>query len=313
VALGDADLPPSEAYAPERFREEEVSVRTIDNVMLAGSLYLPDRDPPYHAAILVGDFGPNDRTGGGLLAQVANSLTARGLAVLTMDRRGIPKSKGAYSSYIFRSLTDDIDSQVEYMFMRGDIDPEHIYLVGYGEGGVAAIEVAGENPYVSRCVLMATPALRVYPELAFSQAEEAENTGELTNLEMAVRKADISRNLATLSQVSEDYVRVFDHPVFLAWMRSYMGFDPVAAARSIPVPVLVLQGTGDTKVTPDQAGSLMSALQARPGGKQELVMFDGLDHGFGPYRGQARSKPQRSHPVVDRRVLDTIGRWLEAK
>jgi pimeloyl-ACP methyl ester carboxylesterase len=303
----------SKPFAPTKLVVKEVRVPTRDRQELAGSLYLPRGKPPFRAAVLLGDLGPEDRTGLGLLSQVADRLGRSGMAVLTCDRRGVPPSQGDFGTYTLETAVNDANSEMDYLFLRGDIDPQHMYMVGWGEGGVIAAAAAAINPYVSASVMMGAPSASIFPDITLRQYEVAAQQGVLITQDVAVAAAQIQKLQGLLDSVPGDSIEFLGHKQFLGWMRRYRRFDNLKALGSLQIPVLVLNGSLDELVPVDQARQNYAALAARGSGKQELVIFDGLGHEFGKALGEATSKPYRSHPQVAPRVLDKIANWLKEK
>ena len=295
----------------------EVSVPTTEKLSngqkltLAGSMYFPAKaGKPYKAVILTGEEGPQDRTGGGFLSQIADALAGQGFVVLTCDRRGIPKSQGDYATLTPQTQLADIDSQVDFLVGRGDIDTNKIALVGYGEGGLLSASAAATNPYVKRLALMATPSVRMFPDFARVQVADAQKTGLLNDAEAAFQLWLVDALVATVNGNPGSTLQLSGHKVFLDWMRSWMAAaNPNFAA--IKVPVQVMQGTADDVVPASMAAQIMQGLQQRPGGQQQLAQFDGLGHSFGKELSQPASKPKRQHPLVDPKVLDSLTTWMK--
>jgi len=65
-----------------------------------------------------------------------------------------------------------------------------------------------------------------------------------------------------------------------AWLRFFLAYDPLPTARTVRVPVLVLQGATDQQVTPEQADTLAAALRA--GGDHDVTRrtFPATNHLF---------------------------------
>ena len=298
---------------------KEVRVQTPDRLPggdrleLAGSLYAPSGKRPYKAVVLAGEFGPQDRTGGGLLSQLAERLVSDKTAVLVCDRRGIPHSQGSYATYTLDSYVNDLNAEVDYLVMRGDIDMEHISMVGYGEGGIAASRVAASNPYVSSLVLMATPSVPLFPDLRLEQVRRAAREGTVEMVEAQAAELNIGNLVSLLERESADTTKLSGHQVFLGWMRSQAAGGPLASIAALDIPVLVVQGADDDLVPVGHARRLMQSLEARGRGTQELALFERLGHHFGPFISQGDSVPYRAHPQVDRGVLDKVSSWLEGR
>jgi len=320
IEKGSAAPSQSKSFEPVKKagRVSEVRVDTPerlhngDRLELAGNLYLPPSGKkPYRAVILTGDAGPQDRTGGGFLSQVADALAGQGFAVLTCDRRGVPESAGNYATITRKSLLSDLDSQVDYLVCRGDMDPEKIALVGYGEGGLISASVAAANPYVKRVALMATPSVKMFPDMALTSIQIATIDGKMIAPETYHARQCVEALIGLVYGTAGESVDVAGHKIFLEWMRSWMASNPPADLSALKVPVLVMHGAVDRVVPVDQASEIMKALETRQGGEQKLEVFDNLGHTFGPVVDEAKARPYRSHPVVDRKVLVTLSDWLK--
>lgn len=283
-----------------------------DKLELAGSLYIPSGKRPYAAVVLAGDFGPQDRTGGGFLAQLARKLVDDGMAVLACDKRGVPQSQGGYGTYTFDTAVSDLNSQIDYLVLRGDVDIQRISLVGFGEGGAVACKVAAANPYVSSLALMATPSVPLFPQLSLVQVQGELNVGLVSRAE-AVSAALQIQNLAGLvASTGATTIKLEGHGLFLGWMRSQAANGALTSVGALKVPVLVMQGGRDASVPPDQAKQIMATLQGRGTGTQELALFENLGHDFGPMLLEAQTVPYRDHPIVDPAVLKKLSGWLGA-
>ncbi len=321
ITRGPAGPLSSKPYEPEAGAREvkEVKVPVGEKLPgggeleLSGSLYLPRAPGPYRAVVLAGDAGPQDRTGGGVLAQFASELAGRGMAVLTCDRRGVPDSAGSYPAYTRDTAVRDLNAQIDYLSLRGDVDTGHISVLGYGEGGQVAAAVASGNPYVSALVLAATPSCRLWPDLVLAQSQLALESGRMQPVEAQSVSLNARNQSAILSQTNEPYAVVGGHKVFLGWMRSQASADPLAAVRALKVPLLVVQGGRDEVVPAGQAGDIIGALKAGESAAGEIAYFAELGHGLGPEPSEAAELPYRRHPAVSRQVLDRVAGWLAGK
>lgn len=315
IRKGSAGSMDSKPYAPteDARKVREVTVPTADGLELAGSLYFPRGEKPYPAVVLAGEFGPQDRTGGGFLSQVADHLAGEGMAVLTCDKRGIPESEGHYGTYTLGSAAGDLDSQIDYLVLRGDIDIDRISVVGYGEGGTVVGRAAAANPYVTTCALMATLSVRLFPDLARVNIEREAASGELMAQEAEAAERQVSALEWVLGQVQDDWVGLGGRRLFLGWMHSQQDNNPLGTIASLKMPVLVMQGGRDQQVPASQALEIMDVLGARENGEEELVLFEELGHEFGRFIPEEEARPYRAHPLIEDEVLGTLSRWLKER
>jgi dipeptidyl aminopeptidase/acylaminoacyl peptidase len=95
------------------------------------------------------------------------------------------------------------------------------------------------------------------------------------------------------------------------WIGFFMTHDPIATAKRVKQPVLILQGETDHQVSPEQADTLVAAFKA--GGNRAVTMkrFPATNHLFlndpsGLFSGYGALKDTR----VRREVLGTLADWL---
>jgi predicted esterase len=132
-------------------------------------------------------------------------------------------------------------------------------------------------------------------------------------VESEAEKLNINNLMSLLQGTSADAIKLSGHVLFLGWMRSQSESKPPDYIRALTVPVLVVQGAGDELVPVEQARQLMQTLEARGGGTQELALFKGLGHDFGPFISEGDSVPYRAHPKIDRSVLEKVSGWLKGR
>jgi uncharacterized protein len=98
-----------------------------------------------------------------------------------------------------------------------------------------------------------------------------------------------------------------------AWRRSIQDRDPLPTARRLRMPVLILQGSTDRAVQPEDAVLLERAIREGGNRRVERHLFPGVNHHFqrdpvGAREGYDRLPTQDLAPEV----LETLGAWLRA-
>ena len=156
---------PQESIEPIAYINEEVTFEnSIDSVVLAGTLSMPDKDGPHPAVILISGSGSQNRDeevfGHKPFLVLADHLTKNGIAVLRFDDRGIGESTGDPSLATSRDYVKDVESALEYLQSRKEIDKKRIGLIGHSEGGMIAPMVASSSKGVDFIVLLAGPGIR---------------------------------------------------------------------------------------------------------------------------------------------------------
>ena len=102
--------------------------------------------------------------------------------------------------------------------------------------------------------------------------------------------------------------------VAIPWMKFFLDYDPLAMARRVRVPTLILQGETDRQVTASQADDLAKAI--RSGGNRDLTMkrFRDANHLFvQDPDGNPAGYTSLSSGAIRGDVLATLVDWLRRK
>jgi alpha-beta hydrolase superfamily lysophospholipase len=301
----DYGAPPGAPYTAE-----EVRVRTAAGLTLTGTLTLPaPRSEPVPAIVTITGSGPEDRDERLPLVeeyrpfwQIADTLARRGIATLRLDDRGVGGSDAGPPTATSADFADDVRAALAYLKTRPEVDTARLGLVGHSEGGLIAPLVAASDASLRGIVLMAGPAYTGRRILAFQQQNAVDKAPSLTakeRQEVLEQSAKATEDLAAKS----------------AWLRYFLEYDPLATARKVRVPVLVLQGETDQQVTPEQADTLGAAFRA--GGDRDVTVrrFPATNHLFladpsGSPTGYSALRVRTVRPEVLGAVADWLVRHL---
>lgn len=305
VALAGPDYS-APANAP--FTNEQVRVTTPGSFVLAGTLTMPKRRTGrVPAAVLITGSGLEDRdetipgvNGYRPFRQIADTLGASGIAVLRMDDRSFGESGGDAVSATTADFANDIRAALAYLKSRPDIDGKHLFLIGHSEGGEIAPMIAATDPSIAGIVTLAGPA-STGREISHAQLQYA--VSHDTSLTPARRDSILEKQDAILDSAATHQ----------PWVRYYLTYDPIATAKNVHVPALVLQGGNDRQISSDQAEKLGAALRA--GGDKDVTVhvFPELDHLFlvDP-AGDPSGYPMLPSKKIGSDVLGTIADWVSA-
>ena len=301
-------IKPIDYGAPEGapYTAEDVTVHTPAGLALTGTLTIPNaRAGRVPAVVTITGSGAEDRDeripmveGYRPFWQIADTLARRGVATLRLDDRGINGSDAGPPNATSADYADDIRAGLAYLQTRPEIDGARLALVGHSEGGIIAPMVAASDTSLKGIVLMAGTAYTGRRILAYQQQNAVDHATTLTPEERQDALAESARATDRLAAGS-------------AWVRYFLDYDPVATARKVKVPVLILQGETDQQVTPEQADTLAAAFRA--GGDRDVTMrkFPDTDHLFladpDGYPGGYPVLPSRA---VRPEVLGAIADWL---
>ncbi|HEY8376686.1 MAG TPA: alpha/beta fold hydrolase, partial [Nannocystis sp.] len=306
--------PPVLSYSPPpnatfTRREVELPGRPGEPT-LAGEVLLPPGPGPHPAALLLPGTGQQDRYGfagpppvdlGSHM--ITDALAEAGFVVLRFDERGFGKSGDGPVSWL--GQLEDARRALRTLLVQDEVDPDRIVLVGHGEGGWKALQLAGENPAVKAVALLATPG-RSYEEILRAQGETALQSVP-PQLRAEARKAQ-EHTLQALRTGK-------DVPPELAaqalWIRELLHVSPEALLAAGDAPLWIAQGDKDFEVDPARDPVELLKFARRAKRKAELKRYKDLDHLFKP-------EPGDSHPShyldparkVDPAFLADLTTWL---
>ena len=97
-------------------------------------------------------------------------------------------------------------------------------------------------------------------------------------------------------------------------MGYFLRYDPLATARRLKLPVLILNGGTDQQVTPDQVPALADAFRAAGNRDVTVKVFPNLNHLFiyDP-SGFPLGYTKLQNPRVAPEVVGTVADWLTQK
>ena len=287
------------------YREEDIQFSNLTaNLRLAGVLTVPAGPGPFPAVVLLSDTGPHDRDGTvgdfAPLAQLADFLTRRGIAVLRFDARGVGKSTGAPGATT-AELVSDAQAGLNFLRTRPEIDLSHLGLVGHGEGGNVALLAAAQPLPPAYVVAMAAYGLPGRDIVLQQQTATLRTLGtEAGQIELAIKRqmamleiirqtTDNAQAQAIVANMLKQNNTSIDNATAqtsAAEMTSpryryFLAFDPLAKLPAVACPVLLLNGTNDLTVNADaNLAALAKGLKANKGVTVRKV--PGTNHLFQP-------------------------------
>lgn len=302
--------PPVDYSAPKGapYTAVNVTVTTPMGHTLAGTLTLPagaSREAPVPAIVTITGSGGQERDeplgmGSSYLPfrQIADSLARRGIATLRMDDRGIGASKGNHATATSSDFADDIRAGLAFLRTRAEIDGARLGLVGHSEGGLIAPLVALKEPNLKGLVLLAGPGKGGREILTFQLTNLANNDSALTAAKRAETLAAIPAKIDSLKASNP-------------WMNYFLSYDPLATARQVKVPVLILNGATDQQVTPEQVPVLAKAFRAAGNKDVTSKVFPEMNHLFvhDPV-GFPGNYTKLVNPRVEPEVVGAVAEWL---
>ena len=289
-----------------------------DDVLLAGTLTIPEGSGPFPAVVLFTGSGLQDRDenvmGFRVFGELADHLTRSGIAVLRCDDRGFGGSVGAIDQVTDSIFACDASLMLDYMLAQPEVDSGRIGILGHSEGSTVAFIAADWKPEdVAFVVSMAGPSISGY-EVLLGQIEMLCRQAGLPeeeiarNVETQTKVMDIIlagddhsgldelfryETLASLEDLSEEELAgLGDIDVYVdyvvaqsiaqvesEWFLNFLQHDPADEISAVSCPVLALYGALDIQVPPERnLETMQMALSGNP--LSTVLVIDGANHLF---------------------------------
>ena len=323
IAQGNKPTIDYSAPANATFTAEEVTI-PAKGYTLAGTLLLPkNAKRPLPVVLTITGSGQQTRDepvpfphleGYKPMRQIAEALASRGIAVLRVDDRGVGSSGGldTLMTATSSSFADDTRAEVAYLRTRSEIDPKRIALVGHSEGGMIAPMVAASDPQIAAIVSMAGDGKRG-DLISMDQIKDALDHTPGVTPEIRAQQIAFEQEAINAVQSGADLSK-YPAQVRLPWLKEFWTYDPQATIRKVRQPILLMQGSLDQQITPEQVGMLEQA--AREGGNKDVTkqIFANLNHLFLPAKtGTVDEYSNLPTSAIGDDVLKIMGDWLVIK
>lgn len=285
---------------------------------LPGTLLVPKGKGPFPAVLLVVGSGPLDRDEtigpNKPFRDLAEGLAAAGIASLRYDKRGhvygVQTAKKDVT--VDDSVTDDAVTALQLLSRQPSIDSRHVFVLGHSLGAAMAPRIGQHDPQLAGVILMAAPAklnldtvIRQMRYLAPLQGATPEQMDKL--LAPVVQARDVVAHADPAHPPAGEVLNGS-----LSFWVSLRDYDPIATARELSKPMLLLQGGDDYQVLPQQDFVQWHDAFARDS-RVRLIQYPGLSHLFMP-GGDPPSPADYMKPGhVDEQVIRDMVDWIRAQ
>ncbi|MBC7258671.1 MAG: alpha/beta fold hydrolase [Chloroflexi bacterium] len=281
---------------------------------MPATLTMPNGPGPFPAVVLVHGSGPNDRDESigpnKPFKDLAWGLATRGVAVLRYEKRTKQCPAQMMQSMSTLTVNEEVvnDALAAVAYLRGvpAVDPDRVFILGHSLGGTVAPRIAARDPRLAGLILLAA-SNRNLADLMVEQNEY------LATLDGTVTAEEAQALDQLCKQVER--VKALDFKegeVILGAGRAYwadiLAYDPVATARSLTVPMLILQGERDYQVTRVDFAAWKDGLAGRAG--VQFKSYPALNHLFIAGSGQPNPGEYDVPGNVAREVVDDIAAWI---
>lgn len=224
--------------------------------------------------LIIADIGPTDRNGnneqagihGNTYKLLAEGLSKSGIAVVRFDKRMVGESKTANKIEDLR-FDDYVDDAVGLIDMLADDQRfSKVILLGHGEGSVVAMLASRDQPAKAIISINATSEQGDKVMTGIFKSKPQYLQDEFKTLLDSMRKGKTFDNvdLAMYPLVTTAKQK---------FLMSYFKYVPTRIIKIMKVPVLIIQGSTDLQVNPDNADKLKKAKS-----DATLISIAGMNH-----------------------------------
>ena len=235
-----------------------------------GSLMVPNSGSE-QLAIIIGGSGPIDRDGNqnflktNNLKKLAIQLANNGIASFRYDKRIVKQIKmnTVDPNIKFDDFVADAMDAVNYFNSKKEY--KSIYIIGHSQGSLIGMLAAKE--YVDGLISLAGAGRSIDNVVI----EQVQNTAPMFT-DDTKRVFDILRSGQTTTDYPPALASIFDSSI-QEFMMSWMKFDPTLVIKDLDIPILLINGTKDLQVEPEEAEILHQSNE-----NSELKLIDNMNH-----------------------------------
>lgn len=259
--------------AQQSVKEDSVVLQTLTG-NIYGTLRIPETQQAVPVVLLIAGSGPTDRNGNQPMMQnnslkmLSESLSAKGVAALSFDKRGIGESRESgkkEEDLKFDDYVNDVRLWIDWL--AKDKRFSGIIVAGHSEGSLIGMIACENNPKVSRFISIAgsgVPADQIIKEQMEKQPQQVKDL-----VFPIINELKAGKLVANVNPLLNSLLRPSIQPYLIFWFR----YDPQTEIKKLTIPVFIVQGTTDIQV-PEKHADLLAA--ANP--KAEKKIIENMNH-----------------------------------
>jgi alpha/beta superfamily hydrolase len=341
---------PQTPRPPFPYRSEEV-IYNGNGLQYGGTITTPQGNGPFPAVVLITGSGQQDRDetifNHKPFAVLADALTRDGFVVLRVDDRGIGGSTGNFAASTTEDFAKDVNTSIDYLKTRREINDKKIGLLGHSEGGMIAPMVGSQRKDINFIVLLAAPGVKiidlmaeqnaaimrsinidssfaekfkpVYKQIVTVVTNASDTASEKRQMKQTVDNWYANSDTTDLRKLGfrsandmNDYVQELTGDYSTPWFKYFIQFDPQEYLTKLKkVKVLALNGSRDIQVVSQQnLPAVRSALVAGETKTFEVKEMPGLNHLFQTCKKCTVAEYAQLEETIAPAALQTITDWL---
>lgn len=256
--------------------EDNISVKTPYGDVF-GTLAIPQSadSSKFPVVLFIGGSGPTDRNMNqkvqlktNAFKLLADGLAANGIASVRYDKRGIGKSSSSQliSTVVLEDFVNDAESFIDTL--KKDRRFSKVIVLGHSEGATIGLIAAlnnTPNAFISLSGAASSLDIILRKQLAAVLTS--------SDYKIAVGIVDNLKRGKTI----QTHIPLSLSPIFNANVQNFlissMKYNPSKMIAKLHVPTLIVGGSEDIQVSPDEAKQLHSAQK-----NAELYIINGMNH-----------------------------------
>lgn len=257
--------------------EENIILKTSAGDIF-GTLKAPVNKKAIPVALLIAGSGPTDRNGNqpnmqnNSLKMIGDALFYEGIASLSFDKLGIGESKGNTineADLRFDDYVNNVSSWIDSL--SEDKRFSDIIVIGHSEGSLIGMIASKNNKKVSKYISIAG-AGETAGNILRKQLEKQLIGQPQTIKDLIFSYIDKLEKGETIDNVPPTLNSLF-RPSVQPYMISWLKYNPQNEIGQLTIPLLIIQGTTDIQVSPEQAEIL-----AKANPKAKKVIIENMNH-----------------------------------
>lgn len=286
---------------------------------LPATLTLPQGGGPFAAVVLVAGSGAHDRDESlgpnKPFRDIARGLAARGIASLRYDKRSFAyadKMAADPDPTIDEEVTVDAVTAARQLAGTAHIDPNRVFVLGHSLGAMMAPRIGQRDAKLAGLIMLAAPA-RPLLDVSAEQVRELSQRMGATKAQTAASEQAIDSERELLARADPQHPPAgrFSGVPQSYWL-SLHAYDQVAVAKTLAMPMLLLQGGSDFQVSPTLDYERWKKVLAHDS-RVSFHLYPGLSHLFMPAGKSGTPADYEKAGHVDTRVIADIARWIKAQ
>jgi uncharacterized protein len=191
------------------------------------------------------------------------------------------------------------------------IDPKRVFVLGHSQGGMMTPRIGARDPKIAGLILLAAPSRPLLDILIEQNRRMAIlNDGTTSDAESAAIQ-QLADSVVAVRSGRE--VAPAQAPMGLApaYWRTVDAVDPVAEARTIAQPMLILQGARDIQVVDADWQGWRDAFHDSP--RTTFKLYEALNHLAIPGEGDGNLQEYQTPGHVAPALIADVAAWITAQ